>query len=65
MIESIEDLIKTEQWNLEVAQRALDLLTGKWFKFGKKPLADFLKIYIDEKEKFIEKLNQHKQKLSK
>ncbi len=63
MIENIEGLIETEKWNLEEAQRTLNSLEEKWFKFGKKQLLDFLKIYIEEKEKFINKLKQHKQKL--
>ena len=63
MIEQIEDLIKTEGWNLEEAEAALKDLDGKWFKFGKKQLIEFLKTYIDEKKDFIKKLKQHKQKL--
>jgi len=56
MIETINDLIATELWNLEEAQRRLVDLEKKWFKFGKDKLIRFLKIYIESKEEFIETL---------
>ena len=63
MIEHIDDLIGTEKWNLEEAQRRLVDLEKKWFKFGKSNLIKFLKIYIKSKEEFIESLEKEKEKL--
>ncbi len=62
-MENIKEIIETEEFNLQEAETTLKKLSGQWFKFGKKSLVDFLKIYIEDKKKFINKLKQHKQKL--
>lgn len=58
MIENINDLIETEIWNLEEAKRCLVKLDESWFKFGKKEFIEFLKVYIELKEEFINTLQE-------
>ncbi len=55
-METIDSILKTEEGNLEEAKTKLDSLKGKWFKFGKTELINFLEDYIRKKEEFIEEL---------
>ena len=56
MIETIKQIIETEKFNLEEAQKTLETLEKKWFKIGKDKLIEFLKIYIKKKEEVIKYL---------
>lgn len=55
-METINNILKTEEGNLEEAKTKLDSLKERWFKFGKTELIKFLEVYIKKKEEFIEEL---------
>lgn len=65
MIECIQDLIETENLNLEEAEIEIAKLEKKWFKFGKSQLITFLEIYIKSKKEFIKELERKLSDLKK